>query len=512
MSRTRVKARGPAMRRAAAAADEVDLRVPLAKGVRDAVNKVFPTHFSFLFGEIALYSFVVLILSGTYLALWFDPSMTDITYDGAYDGLRGVDMSKAFASTLDISFQVRGGLFARQVHHWAALLFLAAITVHMLRIFFTGAFRKPREGNWVIGVTLMMFGIFEGFMGYSLGDDLLSGIGLRIAGSIILTIPVIGTWLEWAIFGGEYPGDVIISRMFTAHVLIVPGLLLALIAVHLGLVWYQKHTQFPGRRPAAKAEGNVVGTRMVPTFAAHSMSLAMAVIGVLCLLGGLAQINPIWHYGPYDPARVSTDAQPDWYMGWVEGAIRLFPPWLVSFGHYIIPVAFWPAVVLPLAMVFGMAVYPFIERRLLNDNVPHNLLQRPRDNPVRTGLGVMAVVFYGVLLLAGGDDVISYWLRVPIEECVWTERIGLFVLPVLAWWLTVRICRRLQRADRIVLAHGVNTGVIVRRPGGDFLEVRQPPPGYEDGEYDGAPVPRQVDERSLAERTAGSRGEVTVRR
>lgn len=471
--RTDRKAREPAMRFAAHTADEVDRRFRPAHGLLGVVNKVFPTHFSFLFGEIALYSFVVLVLSGTYLALWFDPSMEEVKYNGTYPGLRGVDMSRAYASTIDISFQVRGGLFVRQVHHWAALLFVAAMTIHMLRVFFTGAFRKPRDGNWMIGVSLLMLGIFEGFMGYSLGDDLLSGMGLRIAASIVLSIPLIGTWLEWAIFGGEYPGQIIISRMFTAHVLLVPGVILGLVAVHLGLVWFQKHTQFPGDKPR-HTERNVVGTRMVPVFAMHSISLQLGVVGVLCLLGGVAQINPIWHYGPYDAARGSGGAQPDWYMGFVEGALRLFPPWLVSFGRYIVPVAFWPAVVLPLGMVIAMLVYPFVERRLTGDRAAHNLLQRPRDNPARTGLGVMGLVCYAILFVAGGDDVISYWLRIPIEELVWIGRIGLLVLPALGYLLTYRICRRLQRYDRAVRKRGIATGVIIRRSGGDYVEVRQP--------------------------------------
>jgi ubiquinol-cytochrome c reductase cytochrome b subunit len=484
------------MRLAAGIADEADVRIHAASNLRKIANKVFPSHFSFLFGEIALYSFVMLVLSGTFLALFFDPSMTEIQYNGPYTDLDGVEVSRAYASTLDLSFTVRGGLFVRQLHHWAALIFIAAVTVHMLRIFFTGAFRKPREGNWLIGVSLLMLGIFEGFLGYSLGDDLLSGFGLRIASSILLTIPVIGTWLQYAIFGGEFPGQVIIPRMFVTHIFIVPGLILGLIAVHLALVWFQKHTQFPG---PGRTERNVVGTRLAPVFATHSMSLALGVFGVLFLLAGVAQINPIWHYGPFDPAQVSTDAQPDWYMGFVEGALRLWPSWLISFGRYIVPVAFWPGVVVPLAMVTGMLVYPFVERGLTGDSVPHNLLQRPRDNPLRTGLGMMGLTFFTVLFLAGGDDVISYRLGVPIEELVWIGRIGALVLPVLAFLLTHRICRRLQRFDRAVLERGVETGIIERRPQGDYLELRQPLCGVDgDGRpvplrYEGAPVPRTVD-------------------
>jgi ubiquinol-cytochrome c reductase cytochrome b subunit len=493
--------RGPVLRRIADATGEIDERFHPASNVRKIANKVFPDHFSFLLGEIALYSFVVLVLSGTYLALWFDPSMAEVTYHGVFTSLRGVDVSRAYASTLDISFEVRGGLFARQIHHWAALLFVAAMTIHMLRIFFTGAFRKPRDINWVIGVSLLMLGIFEGFMGYSLGDDLLSGMGLRIAASILLSIPVIGTWLEWLVFGGEYPGHLIIPRMFAAHVLIVPGVIAALIAVHLAFVWFQKHTQFPG---PGRTERNVVGSRLMPVFSLHSVSLAVSVFGLLCLLGGLAQINPVWNYGPYNPAQGSVNAQPDWYMGFVEGALRLFPPWTLDFGgRYIVPAQFWPSVVLPVFMVGMMLAYPFAERRLSGDRRLHNLLQRPRDNPIRTGIGMMGLTFFVMLFLAGGDDVIGYWLKVPIEELVWIGRIGVFVLPMLAFFLTHRVCVRLQGSDRDVLEHGVRTGVVVRRPSGTYVLVRQPLRGRDsDGgtttlTYDGAPVPKDVDVAAL---------------
>ena len=438
---------------------------------------------------------MVLLLSGVFLALWFDPSMSDITYQGVYHDLDNVDMSKAYASTLDISFVVRGGLFARQLHHWAALLFLAAITIHMLRIFFTGAFRKPRELNWVIGASLLMLAIFEGFLGYSLGDDSLSGTGLRIADGIVLSIPVIGTWLQWLIFGSEYPGSIIISRMFSTHVVIVPGIILALISVHLAFVWFQKHTQFPGRRQNGK---NVVGSRLAPVFSMHSTSLALSVIGVTCLLGGLVQINPIWNY---EPSIVQAGSQPDWYMAFVEGALRLWPPTSFRLGPYLVPTAFWPGVVIPAGMVLTLMIYPFLERWLAKDRRHHNLLQRPRDNPGRTAVGMMALTYFAVLVIAAGDDVIAFWLNVPIEELVWIGRIGVLVLPAAAFLITWRVCARLQAADRTVLERGLATGVVVRNAGGDYIELRQPlredrsetPP-----DYHGATVPRTVDRSALA--------------
>ncbi|MDN6405024.1 cytochrome b N-terminal domain-containing protein, partial [Corynebacterium sp.] len=274
--------------RVAEAANNFDERYTAAGGLRKQINKVFPSHWSFMLGEIALYSFIILLLSGVYLTLFFDPSMAKVIYDGAYAPLNGVEMSRAYATALDISFEVRGGLFIRQVHHWAALLFAVSIMVHMMRIFFTGAFRKPREANWVIGCVLLLLSIAEGFMGYSLPDDLLSGVGLRIMSAIIIGLPIIGTWLHWIMFAGDFPGDIIIPRLYIAHVLLIPAILLALIAAHLALVWYQKHTQFPG---PGRTERNVVGARVIPVFGVHAASFALITFGFVALLAGVFQIN-----------------------------------------------------------------------------------------------------------------------------------------------------------------------------------------------------------------------------
>src|ERR671928_592422 len=252
------------------AAYEIDDRLIVAGPLRRTLNKVFPDHWSFLLGEIALYAFVVLLLSGTYLTFFFDASMRDVVYNGDYAPLRGVSMSAAYDSTLGLSFDVRGGLFMRQLHHWAALLFVAAIIVHMLRIFFTGAFRRPRETNWFIGIGLFVLALLEGFAGYTLPDDLLSGTGLRIFSAVFLSIPGIGAWGYFTVFGGDFPGELIIGGLYILHVLVIPAILLALIALHLLILVKQKHTQFPG---PGRTEHNVVGNRLFPTFAAKSTGL-----------------------------------------------------------------------------------------------------------------------------------------------------------------------------------------------------------------------------------------------
>ncbi|MGH3729799.1 MAG: cytochrome bc1 complex cytochrome b subunit, partial [Micromonosporaceae bacterium] len=343
----------------AEAAGAFDDRFQLAKGLRAGlVNKIFPDHWSFLLGEIALFSFILLLLSGTFLALFYDPSMEEVIYNGAYTPLRGVPMSKAFASSLDLSFEVRGGLIMRQMHHWGALLFMAAIFVHMFRIFFTGAFRKPRETNWLLGIVLLNLGFFEGFIGYSLPDDALSGTGLRIASGIVLSIPLVGTWAQWALFGGEFPGTVIIPRFYILHVFLLPVLLLALIVVHIGLVFKQKHTQWPG---PARTERNVVGYHFIPDYISKQASFSMIVFGIIALMSGLFQINPIWLFGPYKGEVVSSGSQPDWYVMFMDGMIRLYPPWEISAFGYTVPAVFFPAVLALGLAITLVALYPFLE-------------------------------------------------------------------------------------------------------------------------------------------------------
>ncbi|MFE3958981.1 cytochrome bc complex cytochrome b subunit [Nocardia sp. NPDC059091] len=476
-------------------ANEMDERYRLAAFAKRSINKVFPTHWSFLLGEIALYAFIILLLSGIYLTLYFDPSMSETVYQGAYQPLRGVTMSRAYETALNISFEVRGGLFVRQVHHWAALLFASSIIIHLFRIFFTGAFRKPREANWVIGSLLLILAMFEGFFGYSIPDDLLSGTGLRAAfGGITMGIPVIGTWMHWLIFGGDFPGTIIIPRLYIAHVLLLPGIILALIAAHVALVWYQKHTQFPG---PGRTEKNVVGARIIPVFAADQGAFFAFTLGVVAIMGGVFQINPIWNLGPYNPSQVSAGSQPDFYMMWTDGMARLMPPWELYLGRYTVPAPFWVALIM--GAVFGVLIaYPWIEKRLTGDTARHNLLQRPRDVPVRTAIGAMAIAFYMVLTLACVNDILSLKFDISLNATTWFFRIALLLAPPLAYFVAYRFCIGLQRSDRAVLEHGIETGVIKRLPHGEYIEVHQPlGPVDSHGhpiplEYQGAPVPKKM--------------------
>lgn len=421
----------------------LDDRVGGAPVGRKALRRVFPDHWSFLLGETAMYSFVVLVVTGIFLTFFFEPSTREVVYDGPYEPLQGREMSAAYRSALELSFEVRAGLVMRQIHHWAALVFVGVIVVHLGRVFFTGAFRRPRELNWIVGATLLVLAIGNGFFGYSLLDDLLSGTGMRVAWSIALAVPVVGTALGVGLFGGEFPAAATIPRFYTLHVLIVPALIVALLGVHLGLVWRQKHTQYPG---GDRREDNVVGRRLWPAFASRSLGLFLLTAAVLCGLGGLAQINPIWVYGPFSPTAtaVTSASQPDWYMGWLDGALRLFPAWEIRAFGFSVPSAFFPGVLLP-TIAFGLLyAWPFLEARVTGDRDTHHLLDRPRDVPVRTALGCATFVFFGVLFLAGSNDVLSGLVGVAPETLTNVFRIAVFLLPALTFVVTRKLCRDLR--------------------------------------------------------------------
>src|SRR5215211_4569623 len=392
----------------------LDERLGTSPLLKKTLRYVFPDHWSFLLGEIALYAFVVLVGTGVFLTLFFEPSTAETVYTGAYEPLRGLRMSEAYHSTVELSYDIPAGLLMRQTHHWAALVFVVAIVLHLMRVFFTGAFRKPRDLNYLVGVTLLGLAIFEGFAGYSLPDDLLSGMGLAIAYAVAMSIPVLGGDFAFLVWGGEFPGaDVFEPRLFIVHVLIVPIVIAGLIAIHLAAIVRQKHTQFPGR---GRTERNVVGLPMWPGYALRSVGLLLSVAGALVLMGGLIQINPIWLWGPYHTYEATNGAQPDWYLGWLIGALRLMPAFDVTIGGYtLIPNPFWGGILFPLAVFGFLFAWPSIERRVRRDRRQHNLLERPRDVPFRTAVGAAVFTFVATVFFAGAADRAFVQLGVPYE-------------------------------------------------------------------------------------------------
>ena len=465
MSATQTTGRGERV------ADWLDGRLGIHTLGRKYLRKVFPDHWSFLLGEICLYSFVVLVLTGVYLTLFFHPSMNEVTYHGSYVPLNGVRMSEAYASTLHISFDVRGGLLIRQLHHWAALVFVAGMLTHMMRHFFTGSFRKPREINWLFGWLLLFLGLFEGLFGYSLPDDLLSGTGLRFVNGALLSVPVVGTYLSMFLFGGEFPGHDIVARFYSLHVLLIPGVMAALVVAHLILVVYHKHTQFAG---PGRTERNVVGTPVMPVYLAKAGGFFFLVFGTLSVIAAVATVNPVWVYGPFRPDQVSTGAQPDWYLGFAEGLVRVMPGWEIDlWGHTLVLGVLIPVVVFPLLLVF-IGVYPFLEARVTGDRRAHHLLDRPRNRPNRTAIGAAWISLYLILLAGGGNDIVATRLHLSVNTVTWTVRVAVLVLPTVVFVLTRRICLGLQLRDRELVLHGRETGLVKRLPHGEYVEVHQP--------------------------------------
>jgi ubiquinol-cytochrome c reductase cytochrome b subunit len=427
----------------------VDSRSGAAPFLRKALRYVFPDHWSFLLGEVALYSFVVLVATGIYLTLFFEPSLKETVYHGSYGPLRGMEVSEAYRSVVDISFDVRAGLLIRQTHHWAADVFVASIVLHLLRIFFTGAFRKPREGTYLIGLLMLFIVLPEGYLGYSMVDDLLSGMGLAIGYAVAESVPFFGANLALLLWGGAYPGDAaFMSRMFIAHVLIFPVLIGALLALHLTLVASRHHTQFG--RAGHESERRVVGLPTLPGYAPRSLGLLCAVAAVLCLLGGLVQINPIWQWGPYHVGDGTNGAQPDWYLGWLIGALRLVPDFDVTIGSYtLVPNPFWGGALFPLVVFFVLALYPWVERRRRGDRDYHNVLDRPRDAPGRTAFGAAFLTWVLVVFFAGSMDRAEVVFGLSYQAQVWIYRALTPVAPVVVYMFVKRVCRELQKSEQI---------------------------------------------------------------
>ena len=434
-------------------------------------RRAVPSRWSFLLGAISAACLVVLIVTGVFLTIYYTPSNTVVRYQGPYPLLRGVEMSEAFASTMRISFEVRGGLLMRQAHHWAALLLPAVLLLQILDAFFTGRFRKPRRWQWVLLFGIFVTTLLAGWSGYALPDDMLAGTGLRIFQGVVLGIPLIGTALSMLIFGGEFPGTVL-ANLYPIHVIVAPAALVLLAIARLRLVWKSRPPQFPG---AGRTADNIVGLPVWPTMAARWVGMFMITVGVIALNAALVEISPIWRQGPSLPGAAGAGSQPDWYTAFLDGALRLVPPgWeFMAFGRT------WTlAVIVPLVAVsvffVGILVYPYVEQWITRDHADHHLLDRPRDMPARTGIGVAGMVFYGTLWAAGSADLIATQFQLSFNAVIHVLQVLVLVGPVLGFLITYSACRTLQRLEQERLLHGVESGLIVRSPDGGYTEKHQP--------------------------------------
>jgi len=466
----------------------VDERSGAAPLLRKTLRYAFPDHWSFLLGEVALYAFVVLVATGIYLTLFFEPSTAKTVYHGAYEPLQGMEMSKAYASAIHISFDVKAGLLIRQTHHWAADVFVAAIVLHLIRVFFTGAYRKPRELTYLIGVLLLFTALLEGYLGYSMVDDLLSGMGLAIGYGVALSVPFVGANLALAIWGHPFPGNADFwSRMYIAHVLIFPVLIGGLLTAHLALVASRHHSQFRPRRKV-NGERRLIGVPTFPGQAPRSLGLMLAVAAVLVLLGGLVQINPIWLWGPYHVSQGTNGAQPDWYLGWLIGALRLMPHFdVVVWNRTLVPNPFWGGILFPMLVMVALIAWPWLEQRFTRDRRPHNVLQRPRDAPVRTAIGSGFLAWVVMIFTFGAADRVYVFLGIPYETQLWFFRVAIWIVPVLLGVVVYRLCLALREKEEVERDQqaAVRSAPPSPRPEGSFRRRAEtgaaPPPGSSEG-------------------------------
>jgi ubiquinol-cytochrome c reductase cytochrome b subunit len=436
--------------RAARLIDAIDARLHLRGPARSVANKVFPTNWSFLLGEVAVFALVILVLTGTFLTFFYRPSVDPVLYTGSNPVFAGRELPAAFESIVRMSTDVNAGLLFRRLHRGASHLFIATVVLHMLRILFTGAFRRPREVNYFLGIVLLTLTFGAGFTGYSLPYDSLAGTGIRIAYSELLSLPLIGDRVAFWIFGGAFPTGDVIPRFFVLHVMVLPAAIIGAVTVHLLIVYVQKHTQFP--RLGIDGHKLVLGKPLWPLQFAESASLFLWTGGVVAAAAVLIPWSDVTLLGPYVPGEVGNNAQPDWFMFWLEGMLRIFPP--LEFGILDVVVISGPfvaGILLPGLIFTVLGAYPFIEKRVYRLEGEWHVLQNPLEIPLRAGVMLGFWSFLLILSAAATNDILSRMFGVPVEIVTWAFRSAVIVVPVvLGLGIAAYSRRRLARHGRTV--------------------------------------------------------------
>ncbi|ELZ32547.1 menaquinol-cytochrome c reductase cytochrome b subunit precursor [Halogeometricum pallidum JCM 14848] len=452
--------------------DWLDRRFDLDGG-RSFLGKAFPAEDSFLLGEVALFCFVVLALTGMFLGMFFEPSTSDVEYEGSVAAFQGQEVPEAFASVLHITYDIPFGMFIRRMHHWAAHLFVASIGLHMLRVFFTGAYRNPREANWVVGTGLAGLAMGAAYTGYALPFDEFAATATGIGYNLATSVPFAGDVLGKVVFGGEFPSSATIPRLYFLHVLVIPVAIAGLLAIHMAILVRQKHTEAPrdddvvGPSPPrsnrvtdgdAVGDGGaagtvdrdddsvVVGLPAFPNQAAVSVVVFFLTLATLAVLGGFLPVHNIAEYGPNNPAGTPELIMPDWFLMWVYGFLKLLPSWM----SFTVPVAgvhvsteFIGGIVLP-TLVFGaVAVWPFVDYRA----DPVHFTANPLDRPRQTAVGVAAIQFIMIASIAGMNNLLSRALGVETGVVNPVLTAALVAVPAVSGYLTYRLLDGGEGAD-----------------------------------------------------------------
>jgi cytochrome b-561 len=375
------------------------------------LGKAFPAEDSYLLGEIAAFCFLLLILTGLFLGFFFEPSISEVEYEGSVAQYQGEEMPEAFVSVLNITYDVPFGMLIRRMHHWAAHLFVASIGLHMLRVFFTGAYRNPREINWVVGSGLAGLTMFAAYTGYALPFDEFASTAAGIGYNVAISVPIIGDALGQIVFGGDFPSTATIPRLYFLHVLVLPLAIAGLLGLHLLILIRQKHTEAPreadveGREPVDREDDSVVvGLPMVPNQAAVSAVVFFLTLATLSLLAGFLPVHNIAEYGPSDPASTPSLVMPDWFLMWGYGFLKLTPSWM-SFDVLGIHLSseFIGGLVLPGLVFAAVVAWPFVDY----ESEPTHFGADPLERPFQTAVGVAGVVFIMLASIAGMDVIVA---------------------------------------------------------------------------------------------------------
>jgi ubiquinol-cytochrome c reductase cytochrome b subunit len=420
-------------------ADQLDHRI----GRKAERPSLWPVGFASLISHVAIAAFIILTVTGLALTVAYRPSTNLVTYTGASELYDGQQLPHAFASVVRISEDLPGGLLLRRVHVAASHVFLLSIVFHLLRVLATGAFRRPRLGNHLVGIGLLLVALLFAYTGELMPFSLVAASSLRIFEAVIGSIPFLGEPLSNLLIGPELPSERVLIGSWVLHVFLLPGAFTVLLAWHLWLV--HRRTPALERRPDVDVRTTGVGCPLWPDAVARFGLLTAALAGLLLVSSVLIPWADIELEGPFFAAEATNSVHPAWVLFFTTGSLRIIPAIDVVILGIRITNVLVAAVVIPGILVTMVAIYPFLERKLLGDHGEHHELDHPLDVPLRAGVVTGMTTFAAILTLGAGVDVLSFWLVAPVEGVVTAFRIALVVVPITAVVIAVTASKRRVR-------------------------------------------------------------------